>query len=54
MGVKLDMQILDKGSKYQRYRLTLPKSVIESHGWQNSSFDLEIKEGKIVLTPIKR
>ena len=48
----LKLQKLRKGTKYESYRLALPKAVIESHNWQNKDFKLEIKGKKIVLTTI--
>ncbi len=35
------------------YTITVPKSVVESHNWQEAEFDLQVTENKIILTKVK-
>jgi len=32
------------------YTVTIPKSIVESHKWENTEFELEVVEDRIVLT----
>jgi hypothetical protein len=36
------------------FTITIPKSVVESHNWQDAEFDLKIEENKIVLFLLKK
>lgn len=54
MPVIVNLQILREGTKYSSYRLTLPKSLIESKNWEKSKFKLELKGNSIVLKPVKK
>ena len=49
----LKIQKIREGTQYEGYRLALPKAIIESKGWQNKDFKLELKGEKIILTPVK-
>ena len=53
MPVILNLQVLRKNTKYASYRISLPKDIIEAKHWENVRFKLELKEGNIVLKPIK-
>jgi bifunctional DNA-binding transcriptional regulator/antitoxin component of YhaV-PrlF toxin-antitoxin module len=32
------------------YTITIPKSIVEAHGWENAEFILEIDGDRIILT----
>lgn len=53
MSTVVSLQVLRKGTPYTSYRITLPKSVIESKGWEKSRFKLELKGDAIVLKPVR-
>jgi len=46
-------QIIRKGTKYEGYRITLPKAIIESMGWTACVFRLELRRDRLVLIPIR-
>jgi len=52
--MRLKLQKLREGTKYQSYRLAIPKSVIEAKGWGNIDFKLEDKGNYLILRPIKK
>ncbi len=52
MAITIKPQIIRAKTKYQGYRLNLPKSIIEGNNWEKKKFKLEVKKGKIVLTPV--
>lgn len=54
MAIKIKLQIVRKGTKYESYRLTIPRAVIQAHNLKNKDFKLEIKGRKLILTPIKK
>jgi len=54
MAIKIKMQIVRKGTKYENYRVSIPKAIIEGHNMKDKDFILEIKKGKILLTPTKK
>jgi antitoxin component of MazEF toxin-antitoxin module len=35
------------------YTITIPKSIVEAHRWQDTEFELEVNENRIILTPVK-
>ena len=49
--MRVKIQKIREGTKYQGYRIALPKSIIEAKGWENKEFELELKSEKIILTP---
>ncbi len=53
MGIRLKLQIVRKGTKYECYRLTIPRAVIQAHNLREKDFKLEIKGNKIILIPVK-
>ena len=53
MAIKIKLQIVREGTKYESYRITIPRAVIQAHNLRNKDFKLEIKGNKIILTPIK-
>lgn len=53
MSVILGLQVLRKGTKYESYRISLPKDIIEAKGWEKAKFKLELKENHIILKPVK-
>lgn len=52
MAIILKPQIIRKNTKYQSYRINIPKAIIEANNWQNKKFKLEIKNKKILLIPM--
>ena len=52
--IKVKMQIIRKGTKYQGYRIAIPKPIIELYNLQNAEFELRIEKGKIILIPKKK
>lgn len=54
MAIRIKMQIVRKGTKYENYRVSIPKAIIEAHNMKDKDFTLEVKQDKIVLTSVKR
>jgi len=54
MAIKLKLQIVREGTKYESYRLTIPRAVIQAHDLRDKDFELEIKNNKIILIPVKK
>ncbi len=54
MTIKLKLQIVRKGTEYESYRITIPRALIEAHGLREKDFELKIKKGEIILTPVKK
>ena len=52
--MRVKVQKLREGTRYQSYRIALPKSIIEAKGWQNKDLDLEDKGSYLILKPIKK
>lgn len=52
--MRIKVQRLREGTKYQSYRIAIPKSIIEAKGWQNKDMDLEDKGSHLILKPIKK
>ncbi|MBA7648427.1 hypothetical protein ES703_56213 [subsurface metagenome] len=50
----LKLQKVRAGTKYESYRISIPKLIIKHYKLENSFFKLEIKGGKLILTPIKK
>ncbi len=50
----IKIQKLRENTKYQSYRIALPKSMIEAKDWQNKDFKLEDKGSYLVLKPMKK
>lgn len=53
MSIRLKVQIVREGTKYESYRLTLPRSLIHAHDLRGKDFDLTIRNGDLVLTPVE-
>jgi bifunctional DNA-binding transcriptional regulator/antitoxin component of YhaV-PrlF toxin-antitoxin module len=51
MAIKL--QIVRKGTKYESYRITLPKSIVNALNLKNAELELKIEKGKIILVKKK-
>lgn len=52
MAITIKPQIIRKGTKDQSYRVHIPKAIIEANNWESKKFKLEVKNKKIVLTPV--
>ena len=52
--MRIKIQKLREGTKYQAYRIALPKAIIESKKWENMEFELQDKGNKLVLIPVKK
>ena len=52
MVIIIKPQIIREKTKYQGYRINIPKSIMEANNWEKKKFKLEIKKNKIILTPI--
>ena len=52
--MRVKMQKLREGTKYQSYRLALPKALIEAKGWEDKEFKLEDKGKYLILRPVKK
>ena len=48
----LKLQKVRPGTKYESYRISIPKSVIKHYKLEDSKFKLEIKGKKIILSPL--
>ena len=53
MAIKLKFQIVREGTEYESYRISFPKALVEEHNLRDKIFELKIKDGKLILTPIK-
>ena len=53
MAIRVKLQIVRKGTKYESFRVTIPRAIIGAHNMRNKEFVLEVKNKKIILTPIK-
>lgn len=47
------MQKIREGTKHQGYRICIPKSIIESKGWDNTEFELKDLGDRLNLIAIK-
>lgn len=47
--MRIKIQKLREGTKYQAYRIALPKAIIESKKWEDMEFELEDKGDRLVL-----
>ena len=54
MTIKVQLQIVRKGTKYESYRITIPRAIIEAHNLRDNDFQLEIKGKNLILIPIKK
>ncbi|MBU1129108.1 MAG: AbrB/MazE/SpoVT family DNA-binding domain-containing protein [Nanoarchaeota archaeon] len=54
MTIKLKLQIVRKDTKYESYRITIPRALIEAHKLRDKDFKLEMKGNKIILEPVKK
>jgi hypothetical protein len=52
--MRIKIQKLREGTKYQSYRIALPKAIIESKKWENIEFELEDKGDRLVLKATKK
>ena len=52
--MSIKMQIVRKGTKYESYRLTIPKAIIEAHKLQKAEFDLKMEKNKLVFIPKRK
>lgn len=50
--MRVKIQKLRAGTKYQSYRIALPKAIVESKKWEDSEFELEDKGDKLVLRKV--
>lgn len=54
MAIRIKRQIVRTGEKYESYRISLPKMLLQEHGLKDvDEFDISIIKGKIILTPVK-
>lgn len=53
MAIIIHLQIIRRNTKYESFRITIPKAIIESHGLKDKDFKLEVKGNKIIFTPVK-
>ena len=54
MAIKVKLQIVRAGTKYESYRITIPRAVIQAHNLRDKDFKLEVKGNKLVLVPVKK
>lgn len=50
----LKIQKVRPNTKYESYRISIPKSIVKHYKLENSLFKLEVKGKKLILTPIKK
>lgn len=50
----LKLQKVRPNTKYESYRISIPKSIIKHYKLEDCDFKLEIKGSKLILTPIKK
>lgn len=54
MAIIIQLQIVRKGTKYESFRITIPRAIIEAHILRSKNFKLEVKGKKIILTPVEK
>jgi len=54
MVIKLKLQVVRKDTKYESFRVTIPKTIIDEYDLKDKDFKFEVKRGKLILTPIKK
>ena len=54
MTIRIQLQIVRKGTKYESYRVTIPRAIIKAHDLEESDFNLEFKGKKLILTPVDK
>lgn len=54
MAIQLKLQIVRKGTKYESYRITLPRAIVKANNLEDKDFKLELKGEQIVLTPVRK
>ncbi len=52
MTIKVKLQIVRKGTKYESFRVTIPKVIIDEYDFKDKDFKLEVKKNNIILTPL--
>lgn len=52
MAIIIKPQIIRQNTKYQGYRLNIPKAIIEGNNWESKKFKLEVRDKKIILMPV--
>ncbi len=50
--MNLKIQKIRPGTKYQSYRVSIPKSLIEAHRLENCKLKIEMQNDTIMLIPI--
>ncbi len=50
----LKLQKVRPGTKYESYRISIPKSVVEHYRLEDSKFKLEVKAKRLILIPLKQ
>ncbi len=50
--MNLNIQKIREGTKYQCYRVSIPKSLIEAHKLENCKFRIEMENDNIILIPV--
>ena len=54
MGVIVPLQIVREGTKYESYRLSIPRALIHAHDLRDKDFELTVQKGKLILKPVLR
>jgi len=54
MPVILNLQVIRKGTKYESYRISLPRDIVQAKGWEKAQFKLGLKDDSIVLKAVKK
>ncbi len=54
MAIKLKLQIVRKGTKYESFRITIPRVIMDEYDFKDKDFKLEVKKNKIILIPVKK
>jgi len=52
MGLLINLQIIREGTKYESYRISLPRDIIQAKGWERTKFILKFEDNKIILEPV--
>jgi hypothetical protein len=51
--MRLKLQKVRPGEKYESYRLSIPKSIIHVHQLENCEFDVHFRDGNLIFKPIR-
>ena len=49
----LKLQKIREGTKYESYRLSIPRAIVQVHKLENCKFKLEMQRKNLILIPVR-